>query len=121
MHRALTLAPKRISGMEPEGDRDAFIIVASDGVWEFISSQASLARVSHQLPQASRSLSRLAPEAELPQPVRGEETMRRPGGGRLLLPYSHLRAPPPASHCRLPPPTASHTSTHRAGCVRVGR
>ena len=53
MHRALTLAPKRISGMEPEGDRDAFIIVASDGVWEFISSQASLALVSHQLPQAT--------------------------------------------------------------------
>ena len=53
VHRALTLAPKLISGMEPEGDRDAFIIVASDGVWEFISSQASLARVSHQLPQAT--------------------------------------------------------------------
>ncbi len=48
MRRTLTLPPKLISGMKPEGDRDSFIIVASDGVWEFISSQASLVRGSHQ-------------------------------------------------------------------------
>ena len=49
MRRTLTLPPKLISGMKPAGDRDSFIIVASDGVWEFISSQVSLVRGSHQL------------------------------------------------------------------------
>ena len=48
--------------MEPEGDRDAFIIVASDGVWEFISSQAACELVA-QYDSATEACTALVKEA----------------------------------------------------------
>jgi len=53
------------SDAKPEGDGDRFVIVASDGVWEFIESQEACEIVASEPGSMSRGCAKLVQEAAL--------------------------------------------------------